>query len=103
MGLSEPIKLYHFTHAENLPSIRERGLVPAPLTAVCDQGHGKAVWLTRSPDRTPTEGTTTVTLDLFDRRLCSDPEQDPLFMIPAWFIYRGTISPDKIEFPVTTP
>ena len=37
-----------------------------------------------------------VQIDVFDLRLCSDPERDD--PIPGWFIYRGTIPPSKIDF-----
>lgn len=33
MASKHTVKLYHFTPATNLPSIRKRGLVPAPLLA----------------------------------------------------------------------
>lgn len=41
----------------------------------------------------------TVQVDLFDRALCDDPEPDPYFKRPGWFIYHGTIPPEKIVFP----
>jgi hypothetical protein len=41
--------LYHFTRPENVPSIRERGLVPAPYDHD-DTGGQDVVWLTSLPD-----------------------------------------------------
>jgi hypothetical protein len=109
--MRQPFTLYHFTDPANLPSIRERGLVPAPIYD--GRKHPEAVWLTRQPTN-PLEphcsAMLTVTLDLFDRRLCSDPDPELDDLDPAiwgahpsyrlgWHIYRGTISPDKIKFP----
>ncbi len=39
----------------------------------------------------------TVQVDLFDPRLCSDPDDD--MPQPGWFIYRDVIPPDKITIP----
>jgi hypothetical protein len=99
--LSRPLTLYHFTDPTNLPSIRERGLLPASL-GVVNRPREKAVWLTSCPDELPADFhqtlMLTVQLDQFDRRLCSDPEEE-LPPQPGWFIYRGVIPPDKITFP----
>ena len=94
------ITLYHFTDAKNLPSIGERGLVPAPLLAF-DRPNEQAVWLTLRPMLATELGDVmlTVQVDLFDRALCDDPEPDPYFKRPGWFIYHGTIPPEKIAFP----
>ena len=90
--------LYHFTDAANLPGIRKRGLVPAPLLVFPRWQKHKGVWLTLSPDGSPCDGTTmlTVRLDAFDPRLHFDLEPDPEFQCADWRIYLGTIPPEKI-------
>lgn len=89
------MKLYHFTDAKNLPSIRKRGLLPR--VGIVHPRAGMVVWLTSRPVQSG-DGTTMlrVQLDRFDLRLlCSDPDDDPS---PGLFVYRGTIPPSKIDF-----
>jgi hypothetical protein len=52
--LSRPLTLYHFTDPADLPSIRERGLLPASL-GVVNRPREKAVWLTSCPDKLPAD------------------------------------------------
>ena len=98
--MREPLTLYHFTDRANLPSIRKHGLTPHPLLAFPGREREKAVWLNSEPkNAADCYGAImlTVQVDLFDLRLCSDPDDDDLQ--PGWFIYRGVIPPDKITFP----
>ena len=91
-------KLYHFTNPNNLPSIRERGLVPA-LPVVYEHVKVPVVWLNTQPENAADWGSVmlTVTLDEFDPRLWFDPNSSR--PVENWRIYNGTIPPDKIEFP----
>jgi hypothetical protein len=52
--LSRPMTQCHFTDPANLPSIRERGLLPASLEVV-NRPREKAVWLTSCPDELPAD------------------------------------------------
>ena len=93
-------KLYHFTDEANLPSIRERGLIPAPLLAFQGREHQKGIWLTAERDNSPTDDPAatmlTVELDTYDPCLKYDLEPDSDLWVPHWRIYLGTIPPDRI-------
>jgi hypothetical protein len=95
------LTLYHFTDPANLPSIRERGLVPAPLRAHPGHEHRKAVWFTLRPNNpSDYECTAMLTVQIykFDPLLHRDIDPE-LLRIEDWRLYYGTIPPDKIEFP----
>ena len=100
--MSDTLTLYHFTDPANLPSIRERGLVPAPLLAFPAWQKHKGVWLTLRPVL-PCEyectAMLTVRLYALDSKLHFDLEADPDYRCEDWRIYLGTIPPDKIAFP----
>ena len=98
--MSHPLTLYHFTPAENLPSIRKRGLVPRPLRLYPHMGGGaKAVWLNSRPENAADWGCVMLTAHLDPSHLHLDPDPGQHHPIPGWSIYPGTIPPDKIVFP----
>jgi hypothetical protein len=96
------LTLYHFTRPENLPSIREHGLLPRPIQIGSQWDGHKAVWLTLRPEPAADFEQSImlkVRLYAFDPLLRFDPESDPDFRCEDWRVYLGTIPPDKIEFP----
>ena len=115
--------LYHYTDTENLPSIRVRGLIPhaVPNAARNDDPAVNAilypepiVWLTNDPtDNVAQPARLTVRLEANSKRLVPYVEwlrkHHPNFKaamrdatmtgiaFDRWYVYRGTISPNKID------
>jgi hypothetical protein len=118
------MKLYHYTDAENVPSIRAQGLIPRALPRAFDDGHPAGalsnggqpvVWLTGAADFSGVR--LTVRLEANSKRLVHYatwarkhvPQFDAILAalplhgsvtaatVEQWYIYFGTIPPNRIE------
>jgi hypothetical protein len=90
------VKLYHNTLAKNLPGIRKRGLRPHATLAEDGAKWGKVVWFTTVAPRPGEARALVVEIDASDPRLEFAERLRPG---AEWWVYRGTIPPDKIAFP----
>jgi hypothetical protein len=89
------MKFYHRTFAENLPGIRSRGLHPHKTLAEDGAKWGKVVWFSTLAPRPGEARALVVEIDPSDQRL----ELAERLGLGDWYVYRGTIPPNKIEFP----
>lgn len=87
------MKLYHFTDATNLPSIRKRGLLPRAPRCECHAGMGKVVWFTTLAPRPGEAFALLVDIERSDPRLEFVERLGPG---AEWWVYRDTIPPEKI-------
>ena len=87
------MKLYHFTAAKNLPGIRKCGLRPH-VGAMSEWG--KVVWFTTFGPRPGEARALVVEIDRSDSRLEFAERLRPG---AEWYVFRGAIPPDQIEFP----
>lgn len=93
------MKLYHFTRPANLPSIRERGLLPHVTKAEDGAKWGRVVWFTTFAPRPGEARALAVEIDRSDPRLEFAERLRPGV---EWWVYRGVIPPEKIAFRSST-
>lgn len=86
------MRLYHFTPAKNLPSIRKRGLLP--FIDENDPADPAAVWFTSYGG--DVRGEVRLTVQVPDDGHLEGGFGDES---AEWYRYLGTIPPDQIEFP----